>query len=364
MCSGARRVRCDGKLIGIRKFSWVPPLEPCVGGAILSSSIVSFFLTFEAAQGWLFGVVLRSLAWTIAKEPLRRYNPPVEGQHSAPIERPLTIPNVLLDALDLMFNLRGIGWSWSYMPFPKTSTWSTSTPAILAKFLLNFVAFDISHYLMQIRPSVDDPAGDTIFDSTLSTVPRFALAAFYTVCGTMMAYTSLDMFYLVSAFIGRVLLRQPAWRWPPLFERPWASTSIADFWKFRWHQMHRYAFVMVGSRPIGAILGRPGALLGAFAVSGVLHDFATWGLGKGMEFCSVGGFFLLMGVGAALEYGFKKATGRRVAGIWGWVWCMVWSIGWGTMIIDSWTRRGLMTSDFFPFAPRPGKWLIDRVVSL
>jgi hypothetical protein len=140
----------------------------------------------------LFGVVLRSLAWTIAKEPLRRYNPPLEGQHSAPIERPLTIPNVLLDALDLMFNLRGIGWSWSLEPFPKTSTRSTSIQAILAKFLLKFVAFDISHYLMQcIRPSFNDPTGDTIFDSTLSTVPRFALAAFCTVCGATMACMSL-----------------------------------------------------------------------------------------------------------------------------------------------------------------------------
>jgi hypothetical protein len=114
MCSGARRVRRVGKLIGIRKFGQALPLEHGVGGAILSSNIVSFFLTLEAAQGWLFGVVLRSLAWTIAKQPLRRYNPPVEGQHAAPIERPLTIPNVLLDALDLMFNLRGIGWSWSH----------------------------------------------------------------------------------------------------------------------------------------------------------------------------------------------------------------------------------------------------------
>jgi hypothetical protein len=40
------------------------------------------------------------------------------------------------------------------------------------------------------------------------------------------------------------------------------------------------------------------------------------------------------------------------------------SVGWGTMIIDAWTRRGLMTSDFFPFAPRPGKWLVDAIISL
>ena len=365
MCSGARRVRRVGKLIGTRKFGQAPPLELCVGGAIFSLNIVSFFLTLETAQGWLFGVVLRSLAWTIAKEPLRKYNPPVEGQRSAPIERPLTISNVLLDALDLVFNLRGIGWSWSHKPYPKTSTWSTSIPSVLAKLLLKFVAFDISHYLIQrIRPSVNDPAGDTIFDSTLSTVPCFALAAFCTICGAMMVYTMVDMFYLILSLIGRILLRQSAWQWPPLFERPWASTSVSDFWSFRWHQTFRYVFVALGSRPGGAILGRPGALLGAFAVSGVFHDLGMWGLGKGIGFSSVSGFFLLMGVGTILEYVFKQATGHRVGGLLGWVWTMVWSVGWGTMIIDPWSRGGLMASDFFPFAPRPGKWLVDAIIPL
>jgi hypothetical protein len=65
--------------------------------------------------------------------------------------------------------------------------------------------------------------------------------------------------------------------------------------------------------------------------SGALHDFGMWGLGKGMEPRTVTGFFLLMSVGTALEYGFKQATGHRLGGLWGWVW----SVGWGTMIIDA-----------------------------
>lgn len=318
-----------------------------------------------ALAGWLFGVVLRSLAWTIAKEPLIRYNPPVEGQHAAPVERLLTIPNVLLDALDLMFNMRGIGWSWSHKPFPKSTTWSTSIPTIVAQLLLKFVAFDTSLYLIQhIRPSVNDPAGGTIFDSTLSMVPRFASAAFCAACGAMLVYAIVDIFYLISTLIGRILLRQPAWLWPPLFEYPLTSTSLTDFWSFRWHQTFRYVFVALGSRPGGAILGRFGALMGAFTLSGLLHDFGMWVLGKGMEFRSVTGFFLLMAVGCALEYGFKQATGHRVGGLWGWVWSVTWSVSWGTMIIDAWTRRGLMASDFFPFAPRPGKWLVDAIILL
>ena len=69
-------------------------------------------------------------------------------------------------------------------------------------------------------------------------------------------------------------------------------------------------FVVFGALPRGLLLGRPGALMGAFAVSAVLHDLGVWGLWRGTEFHTVGGFFLLMGVGASGELGFRKLTGR------------------------------------------------------
>ncbi len=104
--------------------------------------------------------------------------------------------------------------------------------------------------------------------------------------------------------------------------------------------------------------------MGAFAVSGVLHDLGMWGLGRGTEFRTAGGFFLLMGIGAALEYEFKVVTGRRVGGIWGWVWTMAWTTAWGTLVIDAWARRGMIAADFFPYGIRPGKSLIDAIISL
>jgi Membrane bound O-acyl transferase family len=308
-------------------------------------------------------IALRSVAWSFAEKPLRRYNPPVEGQHATPIERPLSIPNLLLDAFDLICNKRGIGWSWSHKPFPKTGTRSTSILVILAKLLIKIVALDVSHYLMQhFLPSVEGPTGDTIFDPTLSMVPRCAWAAFSTVCGAVVVYTSVDMSYHIATLIGRILLRQSAWQWPPISNRPWMSTSITELWSFRWHQMFRYVFVTFGSRPGGALLGRAGALMGAFAMSAVLHDLSLWGLGRGTEFRTVGGFFLLMGVGAALEHAFKVVTGRRVGGIWGWAWTMAWTICWGTLMTDAWARRGMIAADSFPHGLRPGKLLVDAII--
>jgi hypothetical protein len=314
----------------------------------------------------LFDTALRSVSWTFAKNPLRRYdNPPVEGQHAAPIERPLSIPNVLLDALDLTCNLRGIGWSWSYKPFPSMSTRSTSIPVIIAKLLFKTVVFDASLYLVQhFRPSVDVPPGDTLFDPTLCMVPRCAWAALYAVFGGVVVTVTVDVAYHIATLAGRILLQQSAWQWPPLFDRPWTSTSITDCWGLRWHQLFRHVFVVFGSQPGQALLGRPGALMGAFAVSGVLHDVGMWGLGQGTEFSTVGGFFLLMGVGAALERGFKQVTGRRVGGLWGWAWTMVWTISWGTLMLDAWARRGMIAADFFPYGLRPGKSLVDALILL
>jgi hypothetical protein len=308
-------------------------------------------------------IALKSLEWALVKEPLRRYEPPTEGQHAF-VERPLSIMNVLLDAFDLIWNKRGIGWSWSRKPFPGPSTRSTSIASIIARILAKFMLWDLCLYTVHhLRPSVNDPAGDTIFDPALGVLPRWACAALFTVCFGMLVYTSVDMYYHIASLFGRLVLRQPAWRWPLPSNRPWMSTSITDFWRFRWHQFFRHVFVVFGARPGGRLLGLPGALLGAFGLSAVIHDLGMWGLGRGTEFRTVGSFFVLMGVGVALEQAFEGMTGRRVRGLWGWVWTMVWTIGWATLMIDAWARRGMAATDPPPNWLRPGKLLIESIVS-
>jgi hypothetical protein len=93
------------------------------------------------------------------------------------------------------------------------------------------------------------------------------------------------MRYHTVMLMGRILLLRPAWRWLPLTYRPWISTSITEFWSFRWHQIFRHIYVAFSSRPRGT-------LLGAFAaLSRVMHDLGMWGLGQGTEFRAVAGFF-------------------------------------------------------------------------
>ena len=305
---------------------------------------------------------MRSIEWTFTRRPLRRYELP-EGRDS-PVERPLSVSNVLTDAFDLLCNQRGIGWSWSPNPFLREGTPPPSIASIWAKTLLNIMVVDVSQYIMQsICPSIDKPGGG-IFDPTLPLLPRTCLGALAALFGGVWVCAVVDLQYHVGMLIGRHLLRQPASHWPPLFCRPWMATSMRDFWSNRWHQSLRHIFVVFGARPGGKLLGRTGAVMGAFAVSAFIHYFGFWGTGHGTEFHIDGGFFLLMGLGAIIEGTFQWATGLRVGGWFGWLWTMSWTLAWGTPLIDGWARRGIFATDFFPDRLRPGKMLIEGAISL
>ncbi|KAH9049774.1 hypothetical protein EDB83DRAFT_1386621 [Lactarius deliciosus] len=312
-------------------------------------------------------MVLRSFEWTfIIKEPIRKYDLTMDQDAPTGSKKPLSMSSVLLDGFDLFFNLRGIGWSWSPQPSLRWTTAPPSIPSLFASFLFRVTMFDASRYLIQLAcPAVSNkPGGGSIFDPNLSPLPRIASAAFASVCGGVWTYLLLDTLYHMAALIGRIVCRQPGSHWPPVSHRPWLSTSLHEFWSYRWHQLFRHIFVTFGARPGGALLGQPGALIGAFAVSAVLHHFAMWGIGNGSEFSTAGGFFLLMGVGVAMEVAFKKVTGMRVGGFFGWLWTMLWVLVWGMFMIDTWGRHGMLASEFFPTRLRPGKPLVDGVIGL
>lgn len=280
------------------------------------------------------------------------------------LDKHFSISSVSLDAFDLFFNLRGLGWSWSPKSSPRRSTTPESTiPSVVATLLLNITVYDTAHYLMQRTfPTIDNPtSGGTFFNPNLSFFPRIAMAAFAGICGGVWAYSLVETLYRIATLVGRVLFRQPASDWPPVSDCPWLSTSIIEFWSIHWHQLFRHVFITFGTRPGGALLGRPGAIMGAFAVSAALHHLGMWGLGNGPEFSTVGGFFLQMGIGANIEIVFEKVTGMRVRGFAGWLWTMSWTLLWGTLMLDGLARHGMLAT-FVPDRLRPGKALVDAII--
>ncbi|KAH8990399.1 hypothetical protein EDB86DRAFT_2939148 [Lactarius hatsudake] len=299
----------------------------------------------------MFCMALRSFEWTfIIKEPIRKYELTTDDR-GAPTgsKKPLSVSSVLLDGLDLFFNQRGIGWSWSSQPFPQ---WTT------APF------YPIPFRLLTCPAISSNPSSGSIFDPILSLLPRIVSAAFASICGGFWLYLLIDTMYHMAALVGRVVCRQPASHWPPVSHRPWLSTSLHEFWSSRWHQLFRHLFITFGTRPGATVLGRPGSLIGAFAVSAVMHHVSLWGLGSGTEFKTAGGFFLLMGPGVAIEVTFKKLMDKRVGGFFGWLWTMLWVLVWGIFLIDTWTLHGMLASENFPTGLRPGKPLVDAVIGL
>jgi hypothetical protein len=116
----------------------------------------------------------------------------------------------------------------------------------LAKALLKLTVIDASQYIIQsLCPPTNNPKGGSIFDPNLTLVPRTALAAFCGIMGGLWVYAMIDLQYHIEAVIGRTIFRQPASAWPRLLNRPWMSTSIQEFWNFRWHQLYTFSSFLV-----------------------------------------------------------------------------------------------------------------------
>jgi hypothetical protein len=115
------------------------------------------------------------------------------------------------------------------------------------------------------------------------------------------------------------------------------------------------------------VLGPAGAVLGAFGVSGLLHDLSAWGMARGTVPAQIQAFFLAMGAGCVLERAWARATGRKVSGWAGWAWTMVWVIGWAHGLAEAYCSKGLTGVTFIPEQCRLGKalmMLLERGLSV
>lgn len=321
--------------------------------------IVGTDLTY-LPQVVMFTFGMRMLDWALLSEPLTR-----PSKHA----------NTFTAVLDLCCNLRGIGWTWSKgLRLPPETRPTHSRCAFAASTLLRalrdmfiFDAFQAT--LQHLAPTTfGSLAGGTIFDAGLPPPARYLRAALVTLLAATGIYFSLSMMYHLATVLAFALsfamcgaLPDPA-EWPPISDAPWAATSLGDFWSRRWHQAFRHAFVRLGYRPGRAVAGRVGGVLGAFTLSAVMHDICIWAMGRGTDFRKIGGFFLLNGVGVALEHIFERVAGRRVGGVGGWVWTMVFLLTTGSLMVDAWLMRGFIGSVVIPEPLRPTRLITQLLL--
>jgi alginate O-acetyltransferase complex protein AlgI len=112
------------------------------------------------------------------------------------------------------------------------------------------------------------------------------------------------------------LLRWAGFAVPPLFDRPWAATSLTDFWGRRWN----LAFVEMNERfflhPLYRRLGTRRARFALFLLSGALHEMGISypaGGGWGGPFA----YFALHGALVAVEKRFRIRSR-----VWTWFWIL------------------------------------------
>ena len=215
---------------------------------------------------------MRVIEWAFAREPYRRLSlkkapPKVPNGHSngsangpasssngnanghtdvpsAKTSDPILLSTALWDAVDLSFNLRGIGWNWANdWYFPRETRNTDSTPAFLwgtiVSALKHFAVIDIT--LSSLRHFLPTNAGTSvgapIYDYSLSPIPRYTISSILSFTGGITLYATMQFAYDVFTICGIVLLRQQPSQWPTLFDSPWLSTSLAECWAKRWHQV-------------------------------------------------------------------------------------------------------------------------------
>ncbi|KAI0042863.1 hypothetical protein FA95DRAFT_511623 [Auriscalpium vulgare] len=298
----------------------------------------------------------------------------------APQDFQTQLKGALLNAPDLCFNGRGIGWNWGKNIYTPPQTSSTGAPVaetpaldylynyIKVQIFFDFVLFAQQTWTLYPAPGYAvHPAGGTIFDPTLPWYLFAGKCVAMTILCPVGLCSSFAATYYIVAFLCITLLGQSSAQWPPLFQEPWRATSLADYWGTRWHQVFKRSFVVCGAKPAARLFGRAGGVIGAFFVSGVMHDTGVWGAGLGTDPGSITMFFTMMGVGCVLEEVWKQKTGRKVGGVLGWAWAMIWMLYWGSFIIDAWARRGLIISKMSADAMRPSLYwakVVQRWIEL
>jgi hypothetical protein len=271
---------------------------------------------------------------------------------------------VLLDAWDLFFAFRGVGWNWSrglHLPLiPPGSRYAAKRGPFLVRtfgaLIFCVIAIDSLLYFVQwFDPStIGSTKGGSIFDPDLPPFLRYSRSWMLSLIGAMMVYVMIRIGYDFCSVIGVGVIQQDVVHYPPLFDNPWIPTSIHQFWSRGWHQILRDSFINLGAVPMIHMTGsRAAGVLGAFFISGILHDAATRNMGKGSDSLYICGFFMMNGVGILLEQAWRKFTGYRVGGMLGGIWSYIWIISWNQLFVDAWARTGVFGSIIIPPQIRP-----------
>ncbi|KIY46682.1 hypothetical protein FISHEDRAFT_66353 [Fistulina hepatica ATCC 64428] len=266
------------------------------------------------------------------------------GDARTPTRRPSWIPSGLYDALELLFNCRGIGWKFGEGVYVPKEDRPLERGAFLRstflRFVWNFFLLDVCETVVKLIPGIGSPSGGSIFLPYLPVVPRyvFALTLTFTVAGLIIV--GFYLIYDLVTLIGVGLLGSDPASFPPLFDYPFSATSMHELWAKRWHQVVRSTFLVYGGNLGTFIGGNIGGVFGTFLASGLFHDISMFEMGGTVTFVPAL-FFTAQAPILMLELLWKRVTGKRVDGTWGWLWVLTCMAVCGQFVVSEWLEQGL-----------------------
>ncbi|KAG2104419.1 uncharacterized protein F5147DRAFT_775680 [Suillus discolor] len=286
----------------------------------------------------MFLIAARTLEWTVQTKPFVR----TARRSSTDVSK----PNLVLDTIDLICNLRGCGWDWSqglYIPpetHPTSSRLAFATSVLVSGlkhlFLCGVIHSAVKSFSPDTFGSLD---GGTIFDDSLPPHLRYFRSSIIATLYAFNIYSLLHVGYEITVVICVLIFRQHPDQCPPLFDSPWRATSVREFWSRRWHQWFRRIFIFLGGNPLYLLFGRVGGVMGAFLVSGFLHHLQVLPIDPSSEMWRIVLPFGMMGTGMIIE---RAVSGNKTGGWIGWMWTMCWLLLWGNVMVDGWARAGLL----------------------
>ncbi|KAL4077436.1 hypothetical protein J3A83DRAFT_4213590 [Scleroderma citrinum] len=332
----------------------------------------------------------RAISWVFVREPFQRFPLPEKNRASDRTESHISmdvsepdgtnIRKALRDACDLVLNIRGIGWSWSRIPYARYGAHQSRAKFLLkalASIACNALAADVAVEIVHaIIPAATGRV--TILDVNLPLPQRLLYASIISGVYTSVVYFLVELSYNALAICFVIALGHVPAQWPPVFDKPWKSTSLGEFWGKRWHQLLRDYVISLGSRPFTACLAMstpastnvaamdrsqsskrgPLFVLGAFFVSGIFHDISFRTLGRGGKPIQMIGFFVMQGVGVILERAFFKSSlcGQLKSPAYkalGHIWVILWLLMWGIPYVDVCAQTGILEVRLFPEPLKP-----------
>ena len=178
---------------------------------------------------------------------------------------------------------------------------------------------------MKLIPEIGSPLGGSMF-FPLPPIQRYAISTTIHIMTGTIVLSGFETAYAFLTLLGVGLLNQSPLLWPPFFDSPFSSDSLAIFWAKRWHQLLRRTFFVFGGYPgkwLGSLIskeaGNLGMLFGVFTASGLFHELTTYTMGRGFD-NNITLFFMVQAAATLSERVWYKATGRKVQGWIGLFW--------------------------------------------